>query len=76
MNPQPSKPIVSSPMTAIRQPSGDRLGVRPDCEPDSHGLGDCRAHLEWMRHPSLPIQAFCSPRGTFREEEARGSDAS
>jgi hypothetical protein len=29
-----------------------------------------------MRRPSLSIQAFCSPRGTFRGEKARrGSEA-
>jgi hypothetical protein len=33
MNPQPSKPTITNPMTAIAQSGGDHLGVRPACEP-------------------------------------------
>ena len=33
MNPQPSKPTITNPMTAIAQSGGDHLGVRPSCDP-------------------------------------------
>jgi hypothetical protein len=60
MNPQPNKPIVTNPMTAIAQSGGDHLGVRPACE-RSRALGDCGCPIRLMRRPSVSIQAFLQP---------------
>jgi hypothetical protein len=58
MNPQPRKPTVTNPTTAIAQQGGDHLGVRPTCEPDRLGLS---RPVKLMLRPSLSIQAFLQP---------------
>src|SRR5258708_33202158 len=76
MNPQPSKPTITNPMTVIAQSGGDHLGVRPACEP----VGSARRL--WQPNkidaPSEGVDTgfLAAPVARFTRREVRGgSDA-
>jgi hypothetical protein len=76
MNPQPNKPTITNPMTAIAQSGGDHLGGRSACEPVA-----CSRRL-WRPNkidaPSERVDTgfLAAPVARFARRELRGgSDA-